>query len=95
MKRSTGVDISVCEIADAVLDALGKPESLKTHVPERPGQVDRHIGSTDKAKRLLGWEARTLFEDGLEQTIAWYRDNRAWWESPLRAQPAETSVFSS
>src|SRR6266508_2883283 len=43
---ATGVDISVTEIADAVLDALGKPSSLKTFVTERPGQVDRHIGST-------------------------------------------------
>jgi dTDP-glucose 4,6-dehydratase len=92
---ATGRDLSVAEIADLVIEALGKPGSLKTHVPERPGQVDRHIGSTDKAKRLLGWEAKTLFEDGLEQTIAWYRDNRAWWESPLRAQPTEVSAFSS
>ena len=82
---ATGRDLSVAEIADLVIETLGKPASLKTNVPERPGQVDRHIGSTEKAKRLLGWEAKTLFEDGLEQTIAWYRDNRAWWESPLRA----------
>ncbi len=46
---ATGVDISVSEIADAVLDVLGKPASLKSHVAERLGQVDRHIGSTDKA----------------------------------------------
>src|ERR687883_1218354 len=45
---ATGVDISVTEIADAVLSALGKPSSLKANVPERPGQVDRHIGSTEK-----------------------------------------------
>jgi dTDP-glucose 4,6-dehydratase len=78
---ATGVDISASEVADLVLEALGKPAELKTHVPERPGQVDRHIGSTDKAARLLGWRARTPFEDGLDRTIAWYRENRAWWES--------------
>jgi len=76
---ATGVDISVAEIADLVLETLGKPESLKMSVPERPGQVDRHIGSTEKAKRLLGWEARTSFEEGLAQTVAWYRENEAWW----------------
>jgi dTDP-glucose 4,6-dehydratase len=76
---ATGVDISVAEIADLVLAAVGKPRSLKRHVPERPGQVDRHIGSTEKARRLLGWRARTSFEDGLERTIAWYRNNEAWW----------------
>src|SRR5206468_536124 len=73
------VDISVGEIADLVLDVLGKPPELREHVPERPGQVDRHIGSTDKAERLLGWRARTSFADGLERTVAWYRDNEAWW----------------
>jgi dTDP-glucose 4,6-dehydratase len=89
---ATGRDLSVAAIADLVLDAMSKPTSLKVHVPERPGQVDRHIGSTEKAERLLGWRARTQFEDGLARTIAWYDENRAWWESPLR-QP--TRVFSS
>jgi len=89
---ATGVDISVDEIADLVLDALGKPASLKVNVSERMGQVDRHIGSTEKAKRLLGWEARTSFAEGLERTVAWYRQNEAWWrgvlersETPLHA----------
>ena len=68
-----------------MLDVLGKPSSLKTHVDERPGQVDRHIGSTEKAERLLGWRARTSFERGLERTVTWYVDNRPWWESVLRA----------
>jgi dTDP-glucose 4,6-dehydratase len=66
---------------------LGKPQELRAHVPERPGQVDRHIGSTDKAEQLLGWRARTSFEDGLERTVAWYRENEAWWKSIL-ARPA-------
>jgi dTDP-glucose 4,6-dehydratase len=86
---ATGVDISVSEIADLVLDVLGKPESLKLNVEERPGQVDRHVGSTEKAERLLGWRARTAFEDGLERTVAWYRENEAWWRSPER-RPAHT-----
>ncbi len=76
---ATGVDISVSDIADLVLDTLGMPASLKAHVSERPGQVDRHIGSTDVAERLLGWRARTDFESGLVRTVAWYRENEAWW----------------
>jgi dTDP-glucose 4,6-dehydratase len=75
-----------------VLERLGKPKSLKVHTPERPGQVERHIGSTERAERLLGWRARTSFEQGLDRTIGWYNDNRAWWESPLRT---EASAFSS
>jgi dTDP-glucose 4,6-dehydratase len=82
---ATGVDIAVDEIASMVLAGLGKPESLKVHVDDRPGQVDRHIGSTEKAERLLGWRARTSFEQGLERTIAWYAENRAWWEPLVRA----------
>lgn len=77
---ATGIDLSVAEIADAVLAGLGKPETLKVNVAERLGQVGRHIGSTDKAERLLGWRARTAFEQGLERTIAWYAENRAWWD---------------
>ncbi|TMK78966.1 MAG: dTDP-glucose 4,6-dehydratase [Actinobacteria bacterium] len=89
---ATGIDISVFEIAEKVLEAVGRPGSQKVHVDERPGQVDRHIGSTEKAERLLGWRARTSFEDGLERTIAWYRENEAWWRAPER-RPA--NVFSS
>jgi dTDP-glucose 4,6-dehydratase len=89
---ATGIDITVSAIADMVLDILGKPKSLKVHLDERPGQVDRHIGSTDKAEKLLGWKARTTFEDGLDRTISWYRDNEAWWRAPER-RPAD--VFSS
>jgi dTDP-glucose 4,6-dehydratase len=89
---ATGRDISIGEIADVVLDLLGKPSSLRAHLPERPGQVDRHVGSTAKAKELLGWSARTPFELGLERTVAWYRDNEAWWRGLSRTG---ARVFSS
>ena len=89
---ATGVDISVSEIADLVLEQLGKPASLKQHVPERPGQVDRHIGSTAKLERLTGWTARTSFRDGLERTVAWYRENEAWWRA-VRGETASVSSF--
>jgi dTDP-glucose 4,6-dehydratase len=88
---ATGVDISVSGIADLVLDTLGKPASLKLHLDERPGQVDRHLGSTEKAERLLGWRARTSIEEGLARTVAWYRDNEAWW----RGIPASEFAYSS
>ena len=89
---ATGVDVSVADVADAVLSVLGKPQALRQHVVERPGQVDRHIGSTEKAERLLGWRARTAFESGLEHTVAWYRDNEAWWRGILAR---ETRAYSS
>ncbi len=89
---ATGVDISVVEVAELVLDMLGKPRSLTCNVDERPGQVERHIGSIDKAQRLLGWRARTSFADGLERTVGWYRDNEAWWRAILAR---EARAFSS
>jgi dTDP-glucose 4,6-dehydratase len=83
------VDVSVSRVADLVLELLGKPASLKAFVGERPGQVRRHIGSTEKAERLLGWRARTPFEEGLARTVQWYRENEAWWRAARAA-----SVYS-
>lgn len=91
---ATGIDIPVSEIADLVLDTLGKPRELKVHVDERLGQVDRHIGSTEKAERLVGWTARTSFADGLERTVSWYRDNEAWWRG-LLSKTQQTVASSS
>jgi dTDP-glucose 4,6-dehydratase len=92
---ATGVDISVGEIADRVLDALGKPSSLKANVPERPGQVDRHIGSTEKIARLTGWHARTSLDAGLARTIDWYRENEPLWRVLLENAMARARVSSS
>jgi dTDP-glucose 4,6-dehydratase len=92
LNLATGYDISVNDIAAKVLESLGKPADLRMNVPERPGQVDRHIGSTDKARRLTGWSAQTSFDEGLARTVAWYRENQAWWKGILRA---ETPVSSS
>jgi len=89
---ATGIDISVSDIADVVLEVLDKPASLKTNVPERLGQVDRHIGSIEKAERLLGWRARTSFEEGLARTVEWYRENDGWWRG---TRQRTHSVFSS
>jgi dTDP-glucose 4,6-dehydratase len=61
-------------------------------VPERLGPVDRHIGATEKTERLIGWKARTSFDEGLERTVAWYRDNEAWWRAILAR---ESRAYSS
>jgi dTDP-glucose 4,6-dehydratase len=86
---ATGVDISVRDVARLVLDAVGSDAGI-VHVDERPGQVDRHIGSTDKLAALTGWRARTTFEQGLERTVAWYRENEAWWRA-IRGRAAHVS----
>jgi dTDP-glucose 4,6-dehydratase len=92
----SGVEKTIDEIADGVLAALGKPASLKTIVPDRPGHDRRYLLDSSKIRTELGWEAETPFDAGLAETVRWYADNRDWWE-PLRgrAPVVETSWSSS
>jgi dTDP-glucose 4,6-dehydratase len=85
---ATGEDLSVADVSRLVLEAVGSPEAAVTHVAERPGQVARHVGSTEKMARLTGWRARTSAAAGIERTVAWYRENESWWSriiEPVRA----------
>jgi dTDP-glucose 4,6-dehydratase len=79
----SGVEKTIEEIADTVLDALGKPRSLKTIVPDRPGHDRRYLLDVTKIRTELGWTPSITFEEGIEATCRWYADNRNWWE-PLR-----------
>jgi dTDP-glucose 4,6-dehydratase len=71
---------SIDEIADAILAALRKPDSLKTYVDDRPGHDRRYLLDHTKIERELGWHPTTRFEDGLRDTVAWYADHRDWWQ---------------
>ena len=88
----SGVEATVEEIADRVLDALGKPQSLKTIVPDRPGHDRRYLLDSSKLRTELGWKPAFDFDEGLRATVEWYAENRAWWE-PLkqRAPVSETA----
>lgn len=67
------------EVAEAILDLLSKPKSLIRYVDDRPGHDQRY--SMDSSKlRALGWSPRHDFHAALEKTVAWYVDNRWWWE---------------
>ena len=79
----SGYELDVLSIAKLVLQILKKPDDLLSFIGNRPGQVDRHISSTDKASKILGIKPGRSFEQGLEETIAWYSNNRAWWEKLL------------
>jgi dTDP-glucose 4,6-dehydratase len=79
----SGVERSIEEIADIVLDELGKPKSLKTIVPDRPGHDRRYLLDVTKIRTELGWSPSISFEDGIASTVQWYAENRSWWE-PLR-----------
>jgi dTDP-glucose 4,6-dehydratase len=81
----TGVEASIEQIADMVLAALGKPSSLKTIVPDRPGHDRRYLLDAAKIGRELAWRPTIDFEGGMARTVAWYAANRQWWE-PLRGR---------
>ena len=68
------------EIADTVLNILGKPESLKEFVKDRPGHDMRYAIDFTIAKRELGWSPSVSFEEGIEKTINWYKNNENWWK---------------
>ena len=79
----TGEERSIEQIADSVLAALGKPQSLKTIVPDRPGHDRRYLLDHSKITAELGWEPLVKFQDGMQETVDWYAANRDWWE-PLK-----------
>jgi dTDP-glucose 4,6-dehydratase len=81
----SGVEASIMEVADRILEALGKPSSLKTIVPDRPGHDRRYVLDSSKLRRELGWAPTVSWDAGLAETVAWYAANRDWWE-PLRAR---------
>ncbi len=81
----SGVEATIEQMADLVLDALGKPRSLKQIVPDRPGHDTRYLLDSTKLRRELGWAPRVPLEQGIAATVAWYGAHRSWWE-PLLAK---------
>ena len=61
-----------------ILAQLGKPESLVTRVADRPGHDRRYAITTARLEQATGWQAEVPFEQGLAQTIQWYRENPGW-----------------
>src|SRR5579884_2299563 len=70
-------------VVNRIIELCGAPESLIELVRDRPGHDRRYSLSSEKL-RALGWEPTVHFEDGLRQTVSWYRDNDCWWE-PIRS----------
>lgn len=66
------------QLTHALLDALGKPKSLIRYVPDRPGHDRRYAIDCSKSEHELGWRPTITFEDGLRQTIDWYRGHADW-----------------
>jgi dTDP-glucose 4,6-dehydratase len=73
---------AICGLLDELTP--GSPyrphRALITFVTDRPGHDRRYAMDATKIRRELGWEPRESFESGLRKTVAWYLDNRWWWE---------------
>jgi dTDP-glucose 4,6-dehydratase len=65
-------------IARRLLHLTGKTESLLSYVKDRPGHDRRYALTCDKMEKHLGWKPRISLEDGLRQTIDWYKNNSEW-----------------
>jgi dTDP-glucose 4,6-dehydratase len=68
------------EVVRRLLAALGKGEELIRYVADRPGHDRRYAMDASRLKADLGWSPAWRFEEGLDSTIAWYREHRGWWE---------------
>ncbi len=79
----SGRSLSVLDLGKMILSLLHRPLSLLSFMADRPGQVQHHLAATQKARDLLHIDSITPLEKGLAKTIAWYRDNRGWWEKQI------------
>jgi dTDP-glucose 4,6-dehydratase len=80
-----GTELNNRELTALLLEATGADESMVQPVIDRKAHDRRYSVDISKISRELGYAPRVSFEQGLAETIAWYRDNRDWWE-PLRAR---------
>jgi len=74
-----GNEIENLTTTTRLLELTGRDESHIRYVTDRPGHDRRYALDTSKLQGL-GWRPAVTFDEGLELTVAWYRDNRAWWE---------------
>ncbi len=86
-KMNIDVVRTICDILDKKVPPAGTPfksyRELITFVVDRPGHDHRYAIDASKIARELGWEPKETFETGLEKTVQWYLDNKAWWSAVL------------
>jgi dTDP-glucose 4,6-dehydratase len=90
----SGDERSIEQIADLVLALTGKPQSLKTIVPDRPGHDRRYLLDSTRIRRELGWQPQISFEEGLRDTVDWYAANRGWWEPLKERAPVRETAWN-
>lgn len=73
-------DVNNLELAKKILRLLGKGEDMIEFVKDRPGHDRRYAIDWSKIKNELGWEPQKSFDEWLEKTVEWYRENETWWK---------------
>jgi dTDP-glucose 4,6-dehydratase len=81
-----GLELSNRELTERVLAAMGATWDSVQPVEDRKGH-DRRYSVDDSRLRAMGYAPQHRFDDGLAETVAWYRDNEAWWR-PLKSAAA-------
>ncbi|HTI87733.1 MAG TPA: dTDP-glucose 4,6-dehydratase [Alphaproteobacteria bacterium] len=85
-RRNLEVVETICDIIDGITpdQSIGARRKLIRFVPDRPGHDFRYAMDIARIGRDLGWKPRLDFKAGIEKTVRWYLDHRAWWE-PIRS----------
>jgi dTDP-glucose 4,6-dehydratase len=74
-----GAEKTGVELATAILEAMGESTDRIEFVEDRPGHDSRYAINPAKITRELGWKQSVTFEEGIQNTVAWYKTNEEWW----------------
>jgi len=80
----SGIEKKNIEVVKRILDILGKPYSRIEFVRDRPGHDLRYSLNFSKIRRELGWRPLIDFDNGLRNTVEWYRNNISWLEGKVK-----------
>jgi len=72
-------ELTNLELTKKILSLMGKDEDMIEYVADRPGHDLRYAMDFSKAKKELGWQPAVNFDQGLQKTVEWYKNNQSWW----------------
>lgn len=86
-----GEEISNLKLTHKILELMGQDESMIEKVPDRLGHDFRYAIDSSKIK-ALGWDVEHTFDEWIERTVAWYKNNEAWWRPLKTGRPVVDRV---
>ena len=89
----SGASLSIVRLAKIIMKEMGCPPSQLVFIGDRPGQVSNFACDYSKMRKAFGWKPTVSFEEGMQKTIEWYKDNRDIWEAQMwmRHVPVKTA----